>query len=146
MKDFQRFSRDPPPGCYGAPYTDNMLEWVAIIFGPNDTVWEGACLRLSLSFPPTYPNHPPTVKFITPMFHPNVYRSGDICLDILQNNWSPVYSVSSVLTSIQSLLTDPNPDSPANPESAQLYTRDRREYDRRVRDCVLKSQTQTFSD
>lgn len=61
-----------------------------------------------------------------------VYADGGICLDILQNNWSPIYDVSAVLTSIQSLLCDPNPNSPANSEAARMYTECRREYDKRV--------------
>lgn len=48
-------------------------------------------------------------------------------MDILQNNWSPIYDVSAVLTSIQSLLCDPNPNSPANSEAARMYTEARRE-------------------
>ena len=44
----------------------------------------------------------------------------------MQNNWSPIYDVSAVLTSIQSLLCDPNPNSPANSEAARMYTECRR--------------------
>ncbi len=57
-------------------------------------------------------------------------------MDILQNNWSPIYDVSSILTSIQSLLTDPNPNSPANMEAARLYTEDRKAYEKRVKELV----------
>ena len=55
------------------------------------------------------------------------------------NRRSPIYDVSAVLTSIQSLLTDPNPNSPANSEAAKLYRDDRRMYERRVREMVEKS-------
>ena len=65
-------------------------------------------------FTEEYPNKPPTVRFVSKMFHPNVYADGGICLDILQNRWSPTYDVSAILTSIQSLLDEPNPNSPAN--------------------------------
>ena len=92
--------------------------------------------KLTLDFTEEYPNRPPTVKFVTPLFHPNVYADGAICLDILQNAWTPIYDVAAVLTSIQSLLCDPNPASPANAEAARLYADDRREYNRRVRACV----------
>lgn len=61
------------------------------------------------------------VRFVTPIFHPNVYVDGSICLDLLQSAWSPIYDVGSVLQSIQSLLSDPNPLSPANAEAASLY-------------------------
>lgn len=94
---------------------------------------------MTLEFTEEYPIKPPSVKFITKIFHPNVYASGQICLDILQNQWSPIYDVSAILTSIQSLLTDPNPNSPANVEAARLFKENRREYDRHVGKCVNES-------
>ena len=54
-----------------------------------------------MQFEEQYPNKPPQVKFISQMFHPNVYATGELCLDILQNRWSPTYDVAAVLTSIQ---------------------------------------------
>jgi hypothetical protein len=80
--------------------------------------------------------HPIQVKFITKLFHPNVYTDGAICLDILGSQWSPIYDVAAILTSIQSLLTDPNPNSPANVEAAKLYVENRREYDRKVAEAI----------
>ena len=68
----------------------------------------------------------------TKMFHPNVYASGAICLDILQDKWAPTLKVSSVLMSIQSLLDDPNPASPANSEAAELFEKNRPEYEAKV--------------
>lgn len=85
------------------------------------------------------PNKPPQVKFVSKMFHPNVYANGELCLDILQNRWSPTYDVAAILTSIQSLLHDPNPNSPANAEAANLYRENRKEYVRRVRETVETS-------
>ena len=73
------------------------------------------------------------------MFHPNVYANGELCLDILQNRWSPTYDVAAILTSIQSLLHDPNPNSPANAEAAQLYRENMKEYVRRVKATVEES-------
>lgn len=61
------------------------------------------------------------MRFETPCFHPNVDQSGYICLDILKENWSAVYNVQSILLSIQSLLGEPNPDSPLNAQAAQLW-------------------------
>ena len=68
-----------------------------------------------------------------------VYADGSICLDILQNQWSPIYDISAILTSIQSLLCDPNPSSPANSEAARLYQENRREYERKVKEVVEQS-------
>jgi ubiquitin-protein ligase len=72
-----------------------------------------------------------------------VFADGNLCLDIIQDKWSPVYSVSTILTSIQSLLPDPNAASPANPEAAKLFASkneaEKKEYRKRVRACVEKS-------
>lgn len=68
-----------------------------------------------------------------------MYADGSICLDILQNRWSPTYDVSSILTSIQSLLDEPNPNSPANSQAAQLYHENKREYEKRVLAIVEQS-------
>ena len=99
---------------------------------------------MTLEFTEEYPSKPPAVRFLTPMFHPNIYSDGKICLDILQNQWSPTYDITAVLTSIQSLLSDPNPASPANAEASQLFDRDRREYNRRVREVVGASWNDEF--
>lgn len=109
-----------------------------------------------MHFEEQYPNKPPGVKFISQMFHPNVYGTGELCLDILQNRWSPTYDVAAILTSIQryvqcpmssnapltnssSLLNDPNTSSPANVEASNLYKDNRKEYVKRVRETVEKS-------
>ncbi|MES1914027.1 MAG: Ubiquitin-conjugating enzyme E2 2 [Cercozoa sp. M6MM] len=139
MRDFQRITSDPPHGVSASPREDNLLEWNAVIFGPDETPWEGGVFHLRMSFSEEYPNKPPKVVFVTELFHPNVYANGSICLDILQKNWTPIYDVAAVLTSVQSLLSDPNPNSPANAEAAKLFVENRRAYHERVRQVVEKS-------
>mmetsp|Transcript_18274 Transcript_18274/g.49168 ORF Transcript_18274/g.49168 Transcript_18274/m.49168 type:complete len:156 (-) Transcript_18274:787-1254(-) len=139
MRDFKRLQNDPPQGVSGAPKDNDIMKWNAVIFGPDDTPWEDGTFRLQLEFTEDYPNKAPTVKFVTKLFHPNVYADGSICLDILQNQWSPIYDISAILTSIQSLLCDPNPNSPANSEAARLYQENRREYERKVKEIVEQS-------
>ncbi|KFV68176.1 Ubiquitin-conjugating enzyme E2 A, partial [Dryobates pubescens] len=135
--------------CEGRGGQGHIMVWNAVIFGPEGTPFEDGKSLLSLPTPGTfkltiefteeYPNKPPTVRFVSKMFHPNVYADGSICLDILQNRWSPTYDVSSILTSIQSLLDEPNPNSPANSQAAQLYQENKREYEKRVSAIVEQS-------
>jgi len=68
-----------------------------------------------------------------------VYNDGRICIDILKSQWSPIYDITNILISIQSLLGDPNPNSPANEEAASLYRDNRREYSRRVHALVAEN-------
>lgn len=95
---------DPPTGVSGAPTDNNIMIWNAVIFGPHDTPFEDGTFKLTIEFTEEYPNKPPTVRFVSKMFHPNVYADGGICLDILQNRWSPTYDVSAILTSIQVII------------------------------------------
>ena len=64
----------------------------------------GLKYKLRLEFPAGYPYTAPTVRFVTPCFHPNVDQHGNICLDILKEKWSALYEVRTILLSIQSLL------------------------------------------
>ncbi|XP_044500022.1 ubiquitin-conjugating enzyme E2 2-like [Mangifera indica] len=140
MKEFKLLQRDPPAGISGGPQDNNIMLWNAVIFGPDDdTPWYGGTFKLTLQFTEDYPHKAPTVQFVSRMFHPNIYADGSICLDILQELWSPVYSVYGILTSIQSLLCDPNPKSPVNSEAARMFRENKREYDRRVREIVEQS-------
>nr|CAG4635811.1 EOG090X0GZZ [Artemia franciscana] len=133
MTDLKRLQEDPPDSVSGAPTENDIMIWNAVISGPYETLHEGGIFELTLEFTEEYPNEPPTVKFVSEMFHPNIYNNGKICLDILRDRWSPAYDVPAILVSIQSLLSDPNPDSAANSFAAQLYKRNRREYEKRVR-------------
>lgn len=137
MRDLRDLTQNPVEGINAAPVSaDNIFQWNAILDGPEDSLFEDASFVLTLKFPQDYPNHPPEVKFVTRVFHPNIYMDGSICLDILQQRWSASLDVSTILVSIRSLLTDPNPASPANSEAAMLYQNHRRDYERRVREYI----------
>lgn len=79
------------------------------------------------------------IFFFHNFFYTLVYKDGNICLDIIQDKWSPIYTVGSILTSIQSLLTDPNISSPANPEAAKLFQTNIKAYNKKVKLCSEKS-------
>src|SRR4051794_13346166 len=74
-------------------------------------------------FPEDYPSKPPKCKFMPPLFHPNVYPSGTVCLSILneEEGWKPAITVKQILIGIQDLLNDPNPESPAQSEAYMLF-------------------------
>lgn len=70
-----RLQEDPPTGVSGAPTDNNIMIWNAVIFGPHDTPFEDGTFKLTIEFTEEYPNKPPTVRFVSKMFHPNVYVS-----------------------------------------------------------------------
>ncbi|KAJ4755813.1 Ubiquitin-conjugating enzyme E2 19 [Rhynchospora pubera] len=110
------------PGISAFPEGDDILQWRGTINGSTGTVYAGMVYKLSLAFNTDYPFKPPKVKFESPCFHPNVDLHGNICLDILQDKWSSAYDVRTILLSIQSLLGEPNNDSPLNTQAAALWS------------------------
>lgn len=114
QKELAEISLDPPPNCSAGPKGDNLYEWVSTILGPPGSVYEGGVFFLDIHFSPEYPFKPPKVTFRTRIYHCNINSQGVICLDILKDNWSPALTISKVLLSICSLLTDCNPGEHGN--------------------------------
>jgi ubiquitin-conjugating enzyme E2 D/E len=89
---------------------------------------------LSINFPSDYPFKPPKVRFTTKVYHPNINSNGALCLDVLKDQWSPAMTISKVLLSINSLLSDPNPNDPLVPYAADQYINQRATFDRTARE------------
>ncbi len=137
-------ARDSMIGIGARPIGEDLMKWEAVIEGPSDSPFANAWFLLRMSFTNEYPHAAPDVVFAHPMYHPNIYASNRICLDILADKWSPVYQISTVLLSIRSLLTDPNPDSPANPDAARDYRKDRQIYAQNVLKCIVEQKRNTL--
>uniref|UniRef100_A0A4X2M2C0 Ubiquitin-conjugating enzyme E2 C n=1 Tax=Vombatus ursinus TaxID=29139 RepID=A0A4X2M2C0_VOMUR len=102
--------------------SDNLFKWVGTIHGAAGTVYGDLRYKFSLEFPTGYPYNAPTVKFVTPCYHPNADTQGSISLDILKDKWSALYDGRTILLSIQNLLGEPNINSPLNTLAAELWT------------------------
>ena len=141
QKELADLGNDPPANCSAGPVGDDMFNWQATIMGPPDSAYQGGVFFLNINFPSDYPFKPPKVHFTTKIYHCNVNSNGAICLDILKDQWSPALTISKVLLSISSLLTDPNPNDPLVPEIAQVYLKDRTKHDTTAREWVQKYAT-----
>lgn len=131
---------------------DNLYTWEVVIFGPKDTPFESGIFKAEMVFPLEYPNSPPTFRFITPMWHPNIDKEGNVCISILHTpgedefgyedlceRWLPVRTPESIILSISCLLNSPNCESPANVEASQQYIHDPAGYLKKVRHLTQKS-------
>ncbi|KAK4991420.1 Ubiquitin-conjugating enzyme E2 4 [Elasticomyces elasticus] len=137
-KELTDLGRDPPSSCSAGPIGDDLFHWQATIMGPGDSPYSGGVFFLAIHFPTDYPFKPPKVNFTTRIYHPNINSNGSICLDILRDQWSPALTISKVLLSICSMLTDPNPDDPLVPEIAHVYKTDRSRYEATAREWTRK--------
>lgn len=114
--------------------SEDLFKWEVALFGPPDTIYTGGYFKAHLTFPDTYPFNPPKMTFLEPLFHPNVYQTGVICISILhppgedatsgerpEERWNPTQSVKTILLSVISLLNEPNTSSPANVDASVAY-------------------------
>ncbi|XP_052267033.1 ubiquitin-conjugating enzyme E2 D2-like isoform X9 [Dreissena polymorpha] len=116
----QRVSDELPqrPGFSAGPLEDDLLHWKASIMGP---VW-----------------------FLTEVYHPNVDSKGKICVDFLQHEWKPSFSISYILLAICSLLALPNAENPVVQEIADVYLHDKPTFDKIAEEMTLEHATPDF--
>lgn len=138
QKELAEITLDPPCNCSAGPKEDNLYEWTSTIMGPEDSPYAGGVFFLQISFPEEYPFKPPKVRFKTRIYHCNIDNQGKICLDILKDNWSPALTISKVLLSICSLLTDANPSDPLVGPIAKQYLHERETHDRIAKEWVRR--------
>ena len=136
--ELEEITADPPAMVSARLKADHLHEWTATIQGPPGSCYEGGTFQLDISIPKGYPCRPPKVTFATRVYHCNINRQGWVSMDRLHQDWTPALTVSKILVSVQSLLTDPNPDDPLVPEVAKLYVSDRAEHDRICREWTRK--------
>eukprot|EP00596_Hydrurales_sp_CCMP1899_P011243 CAMPEP_0119042800 /NCGR_PEP_ID=MMETSP1177-20130426/16171_1 /TAXON_ID=2985 /ORGANISM="Ochromonas sp, Strain CCMP1899" /LENGTH=146 /DNA_ID=CAMNT_0007009823 /DNA_START=247 /DNA_END=684 /DNA_ORIENTATION=- len=135
-RQFLELARNPPDGVsVGLGDDENIFCWELMIIGPPETLYEGGFFAAKLVFPSDFPNQPPVMTFKTPLWHPNVYEDGRVCISILHppgtdnfnhletadERWRPILGVESIIISVISMLSDPNDESPANIDAAVMW-------------------------
>ena len=137
-KEFKDLEQRPPIGISAGP-DRHLFVWSAVITGPMDTPYQHGIFHLRIDIPRDYPFRSLQIRFITKIYHCNIgSNNGKICMDLLQDGWSPVFTICKTLLSIQSLLINANPDNPLMPGIANLYHRDRQEHDKICREWTLR--------
>ena len=130
-KDLKDIQKNPLEGIYVELKDEsNPFEWIIYMEGPTETPFEGGVFKLEMKFPDNYPQMPPSLRFLSEFWHPNVYGNGNVCISILHppgddptsgelasERWCPTQSVDTILLSVQSMLSEPNMFSPANTDA-----------------------------
>eukprot|EP00051_Salpingoeca_urceolata_P027646 m.482542 g.482542 ORF g.482542 m.482542 type:complete len:165 (+) comp22573_c0_seq1:177-671(+) len=153
VAEYKELMRAAPEGILAGPKSeDNFLEWEAVVVGPEGCPYEFGVFTAELKFAKDYPLSPPTMRFTSPLFHPNIYPDGRVCISILHapgddpvgyekssERWSPVQSVEKILLSVVSMLAEPNDESPANVDAAKMFRENRERYNAKAHEIVRQT-------
>ena len=137
-KELKDITKDLSENINAWPINNDLLNWEATIIGPSDTPYADGIFFLKITLPNDYPFKPPEVNFLSRIYHCNVSSNGKISMDILKHYWTPSLRISTLLLSISSLLSDPNPDDPLVPEIARIYKIDKVKHDKIAKEWTKK--------
>lgn len=140
VKDLKSIQEEPVEGVFCEFVDDSdVFEWRIFFEGPEGTPYQGGIFEARMKFPQDYPMSPPSLTIVSQFWHPNVYKDGRVCISILhspgndpmsgelpEERWMPTQTVSTIMLSFQSMLSDPNLASPANLDASLMY-RDRKQ-------------------
>ncbi|XP_012255368.1 ubiquitin-conjugating enzyme E2 T-like [Athalia rosae] len=136
-REVERMMANPPEGISCYPNNDKIDNLSVSILGPPGSPYEGGLFQLEVEIPESYPFEPPRLKFLTPVYHPNIDESGRICMDLLKmppnGGWKATINIENLLTAVQLLLRYPNPDDPLMVEIADLYRFNKSEFEKKAR-------------
>ena len=140
LKEIDDIYRDPPDNITAGPIDDDHIDhWEAVINAPNDCDYRNGVFLIDIKIPSEYPYKPPICKFKTKILHPNISEhDGSICLNILKSQWNPSYTISNVLSSIMTLLYNPNFDNPFYQKARELHLKNDNdeEYKKTIREWI----------
>lgn len=120
MREIRSLVVTPPVGIKISLNEDNVTVIGAEIEGPVGTPFEGGAFHCKLVLGHDFPAAPPKGVMITKIFHPNISKTGEICVNTLKKDWSPNLGIQHVLSVIRCLLIYPNPESALNEEAGRL--------------------------
>ena len=139
LREIEEIYMDPPDNVSAGPINDNdIYHWEAVITGPDDTDYKDGVFLLDIIIPKEYPYKPPTCKFKTKIWHPNIDPdNGYICITTLrQENWNPAMSISDILNTIMLLFYEPNFADPWNGKAKNEYIDNKIAYSEKVKKWV----------
>ena len=132
-KEIGDLQKEPPEGIKIQPNEEDMTDLQATIEGPSGTPYAGGYFRVKLVLGKSFPSEPPKGFFLTKIFHPNVAKNGEICVNTLKKDWKAEYGIKHILLTIKCLLIVPNAESALNEEAGKLLLEQYDDYSMRAR-------------
>ena len=122
----------PPHVQLNLPDPQDIMHF-EISIKPDEGYYKGAIFPFQFKVNHEYPHEPPKVKCTKKLYHPNIDLQGNVCLNILRDDWKPVLSINSIVHGLCFLFDDPNPDDPLNKDAAEMLAANPHQFERNVK-------------
>uniref|UniRef100_A0A6A7G353 NEDD8-conjugating enzyme Ubc12 n=1 Tax=Hirondellea gigas TaxID=1518452 RepID=A0A6A7G353_9CRUS len=117
------------------PDPNNLLKFNLILI-PDSGYWATAEFCFKFNVPDNYPYKPPKVQCREKIYHPNIDLTGNICLNLLREDWRPILTIQQILHGLIFLMLEPNPNDPLNQEAAEVYRNNEPRFRQNVRSSL----------
>ncbi|KAJ3321921.1 NEDD8-conjugating protein ubc12 [Boothiomyces sp. JEL0866] len=111
---------------------NNVFEFTLTI-KPDEGFYQHGVFQFSIKINPNYPHEAPKVLCLQKIYHPNIDLEGNVCLNILREDWKPVLNLNAILVGLQYLFLEPNADDPLNKTAAAVLRSNRKEFEKNVK-------------
>ena len=137
-KDFAELKKDDiPNSTLTFLEKDNLMKFEIVFDIKDECLWKGGKYKFRIEVTNNYPMEAPKVHLETPIYHPNIDTQGNVCLNILRQDWKPVLNIYAVLTGLSYLFVEPNPNDPLNHEAASVLRQNPSAFARNVNDSLM---------
>ena len=144
LVETHNLNTDPHPAFAFFPCEDELTFWRILMRGPDETPYTGGVFELYMQFPKDYPQKPPEMRFVTPIYHCNINANGRICHSIFDRNYTVDTTVRKIFDCVFGLLMTPDPEDPLDNAIAQEYYTDLATYRSKARALTLKEASKSF--
>merc|ERR1712216_245335 len=128
VKELKETQKSPLEGINVVINEEDVTDIQADVEGPAGTPYEGGTFRMKLALGADFPSAPPKGFFLTTIFHPNVAKNGEICVNVLKRDWKPDLGIRHVFMIARCLLIEPNAESALNEEAGKMLLDDYESY------------------
>nr|XP_020470594.1 uncharacterized protein LOC109968581 [Monopterus albus] len=133
LEELKSLHCHPHPYVSIFPSESDFTFWKILMEGPPDTPYENGAFELFCQFGPDYPVKPPTVRFVTRIYHCNINSVGRICHNIFDRNYSAQITMRDILDAVYGLLIIPEPQDPLDSILAEEFLTSQKTYEQQAK-------------
>ena len=137
LKYKKGIDREPIPGVTVTFDQGDVKQWIVEVVAPGDSLYKDDVFTLTMDFSSDWPERPPKLKLLTPIFHPNMHE-GAVCIAVMTKDYNDAISPRAIIDDFIDALRHPNPDIDIQLDvvAGWMMREDRNRFEQKAREQV----------